>query len=88
MIGAFARNVPGLRVWPQDGLTAEARRSGRSLLAQYGEWLCIWTDAARLREIEPHMARDIGVAPGLDRCPEGYAVDPRPLWGSARPPAP
>jgi hypothetical protein len=47
-----------------------------------------WADRRRLREIDPHFARDIGVAPGWDRAPEGFVVDPRPLWGIGLTPQP
>jgi uncharacterized protein YjiS (DUF1127 family) len=58
------------------------------LLARCHAWLRLRNDMARLREMEPHLARDIGVAPGRDRAPEGFAVDPRPLWGVGLTPQP
>lgn len=68
---------------PGVGLAAAAahRARRRGLLARCREWLRRRDDAARLREMDPRLARDIGVAPGGDRRPEGFAVDPRPLWG-------
>lgn len=65
----------------------EPRQRG-GLLARYWLWLRNLEDAQRLREIEPHMARDVGVSPGADRCPDGFAVDPRPLWGIGLTPCP
>jgi uncharacterized protein YjiS (DUF1127 family) len=59
-----------------------------NLLARYGAWLCRLNDAAALREMEPHRARDIGVAPGCDRAPDNFVVDPRPLWGIGLTPQP
>jgi hypothetical protein len=47
-----------------------------------------WADRRRLRDIDPHLARDIGVAPGWNRAPEGFVVDPRPLWGIGLTPEP
>jgi hypothetical protein len=76
----------------RSGVARSARsRHGRgldSLLAWYGAWLSRLNDGAALREIEPRMARDIGVAAGTDRCPQGFAVDPRPLWGIGLTPRP
>jgi hypothetical protein len=69
----------------------DARRVGllaRWLLVRCGDWLRRRCDAARLRGMEPRLARDIGVAPGCDRGPEGFAVDPRPLWGIGLTPQP
>ena len=68
--------------------TRSAPRERPSILARYATWLRRLNDAQSLHEIEPHMARDMGVAPGADRCPEGYAVDPRPLWGIGLTPMP
>jgi hypothetical protein len=40
-----------------------------------------WRYSRCLRELEPRLARDIGVASTCDRGPANFAVDPRPLWG-------
>ncbi len=66
----------------------DAARPRLTLLDRYGAWLQRRADAARLREIDPRLARDIGSAPGLDCAPEGFAVDPRPLWGIGQTPQP
>lgn len=58
------------------------------LLRRCGMWLRRLNTARALREIEPRLARDVGVSPGADRCPDGYAVDPRPLWGIGQTPRP
>lgn len=63
-------------------------RARRSLLARYGEWLRRLDDAQRLREADPRLAQDIGAALGCDRPPEGFAADPRPLWGIGLTPGP
>jgi uncharacterized protein YjiS (DUF1127 family) len=76
--------------------TGETRRTAAppspatrpGLLARCGGWLRRRSDAARLREMDPHLARDIGVAPACGPCPEGFAVDPRPLWGIGLTPQP
>ena len=68
--------------------TATTPGAGRGLLARCGDWLRQRNDAAYLREMEPHLARDIGVAPGRGPCPEGFAADPRPLWGIGLTPQP
>jgi uncharacterized protein YjiS (DUF1127 family) len=60
----------------------------RGVLAQCRDWLRRRDDAARLREMEPHLARDIGAAPSCNRGPEGFALDPRPLWGIGLTPRP
>ena len=53
----------------------------RGLLARYGAWVRRLDDAERPAELDPRLAGDIGAAPGCERCPESFAVDPRPLWG-------
>jgi uncharacterized protein YjiS (DUF1127 family) len=58
------------------------------LLARYGAWMRRRDDAARLAEMDPRLARDIGAAPGGERRPEGFAADPRPLWGIGLTPQP
>jgi hypothetical protein len=58
------------------------------LLARHGEWVRRLDDAARLAELEPRLARDIGAAPCADRRPEGFGVYPRPLWGVGLAPQP
>ena len=58
------------------------------LLTLYGAWIDRMEDARRLREMDPRQARDIGCAPGEDRGPEGFAADPRPLWGLGLTPMP
>jgi hypothetical protein len=39
-------------------------------------------------ELEPRLARDIGVSPSGNGMPEGFAIDPRPLWGIGLTPEP
>jgi uncharacterized protein YjiS (DUF1127 family) len=51
-------------------------------------WLRGIGHARALREMDAAQARDIGVAPGWDRAPEGFGVDPRPLWGIGLTPQP
>jgi hypothetical protein len=70
------------------GATAVPARSRLGLLARCGAWLRRLNDARALRGIEPRLARDIGAAPGCDRCPDGFACDPRPLWGIGLTPQP
>jgi uncharacterized protein YjiS (DUF1127 family) len=69
-------------------VTAPGVAAGRALFARCGDWLRQRNDAARLREMEPHLAQDIGLAPGCDGRPEGFAADPRPLWGIGLTPQP
>jgi hypothetical protein len=71
----------------RSSLAARARRDN-SLLERYGAWLQRLSDAATVREIEPHRARDIGLSVCTDRCPDSFTVDPRPLWGIALTPHP
>ena len=60
-------------VAPRPGLVA-------ALLGRYGAFLQRLEDAQRLREMDPRTARDIGAPAGIDACPAGQIVDPRPLW--------
>lgn len=77
---------------PMDALVsrpaADEPRGRGGLFARYCTWLSRLQDAQRLREIDPRMARDISVSLGADRCPDGFAVDPRPLWGIGLTPRP
>jgi hypothetical protein len=73
MVGRFAARLPPIRV---------------NLLALHHSWLRHLEESQHLREIDPRLARDIGVSPGIDRCPKGFTVDPRPLWGIGLTPAP
>ena len=57
-----------------------------AILARYGAWLDRLDQADRMREIEPRLARDAGIPAGADRCPDGWVVDPRPLWGIGQTP--
>jgi hypothetical protein len=73
--------------------TASAAGSGAAaqsrLLARCRDWLRRRRYAACLRELDPRLALDAGVAPGwADRGPEGFALDPRPLWGIGLTPRP
>lgn len=70
------------------GAIGAPRRAQPGLLARLRAWLRRREGAARLREMDPAQARDIGVPPGPDRPPEGFAVDPRPLWGIGLVPRP
>jgi hypothetical protein len=80
----------------QDKITSDATGWGlptlgsavRGLLARYGAWVRRLDDAAKLAELEPRLARDIGAAPGGDRPLEGFVADPRPLWGIGLTPQP
>jgi hypothetical protein len=90
-IVAIESTLPG--IIPAAGVarrtaSAPGMAARRWLLARCGDWLRRRNDAARLREMEPHLARDVGVAPGCDRGPEGFALDPRPLWGVGLTPRP
>ena len=77
-----------LQVIECPGDMAVPARSRPGLLGRCGAWIRRLKDAQSLSEIEPRMARDIGVPPGRNRCPEGYGVDPRPLWGIGLTPQP
>jgi len=83
--------LPGITISAGGAARTGAAQSvalGRRLLIRCGEWLRHRNDAARLRDMEPHFARDMGVAPVSDGCPEGFATDPRPLWGVGLTPMP
>jgi hypothetical protein len=71
------RNVAASLAVVRDGLLARCRA-----------WLARRDTTARLRDLDPHLARDMGVAPCGDGCPEGFATDPRPLWGIGLTPQP
>jgi hypothetical protein len=75
-----------------NGCSPESRvsqsRPTSNLLARCAAWLRRVTDAQRLSELEPRIARDIGAAECPDRYPKGFAVDPRPLWGIGLTPMP
>jgi hypothetical protein len=45
-------------------------------------------NARILRELDPHLALDIGAAVPLNPRPANFAVDPRPLWGIGLVPQP
>jgi hypothetical protein len=88
---SVSTTLPDITLSASDvGRTAGAQSValGRGLLARCGAWLRHRNDAARLRDMEPHLARDMGVAPVCDGCPEGFAADPRPLWGIGLTPLP
>ena len=68
--------------------TAPGAAALRGLFALCGNWLCQRNDDVRLHEMEVHLARDIGATPARGRCPEGFAVDPAPLWGVGLTPQP
>jgi hypothetical protein len=84
---SIARHVRIAPDWNEWGLPSLGSAL-RGLLARYGDWVRRLDDAARLAELEPRLARDIGAAPGGGRRPEGFAVDPRPLWGIGLTPQP
>jgi hypothetical protein len=72
---------------------SDSRRSAATvaadLVARCGAWMRRAHDEARLREIEPRMARDMGATPAAGcQAPEGFAMDPRPLWGIGLTPQP
>jgi uncharacterized protein YjiS (DUF1127 family) len=57
------------------------------LIASCRAWLVRRNHARVLRDLDPRLARDIGVVPACgDGTPEGFACDPRPLWGVGLPP--
>jgi hypothetical protein len=59
------------------------------LLTRCGMWLRRLNDTRALQGLDPRLARDIGVVPRYgDRGPEGFACDPRPLWGIGLTPQP
>ncbi|HYZ34156.1 MAG TPA: hypothetical protein VE684_17935 [Crenalkalicoccus sp.] len=62
------------------------RRVG--LIACFRAWLARGRQARMLRDLDPRLARDIGIVPECDRAPEGFACDPRPLWGIGLSPYP
>lgn len=76
----------GIRAFSRSAVKVPRAYTG--LFARYCFWLRRLEDVQQLREIEPHLARDIGVSPGAHRCPNGYTVDPRPLWGIGLTPYP
>lgn len=45
-------------------------------------------DARAIQALEPRLARDIGAAVRSDCRPDGFTVDPRPLWGVGLTPQP
>jgi hypothetical protein len=67
---------------------AAMRRLPGLLLARPLGWLRRVQEVRALRALEPRLARDIGAAPARDRPPEGFVVDPRPLWGVGLTPQP
>lgn len=73
--GAWRRPTPGAAL-----LLGLAARLG-ALVRRLG-------DAARHSEMDPRLARDIGVLPDRHRGLEGFAVAPRPLWGVGLTPQP
>lgn len=88
MIATIARGFAGFRAGESRSVPA-ASRPLTHLLDRCGAWLRRRDEAARLREMEPRLARDIGAAPtsgGL--CLDGFAADPRPLWGIGLTPQP
>jgi hypothetical protein len=87
MISTIARGFTDVGVGTSPSASATPRPR-RSLLDRCSAWLRRRDDAARLHEMDPRMARDIGAAPGRDGCPQGFAVDPRPLWGVGLTPQP
>lgn len=77
-----------LSVARQSTTTAE-RQNRPSLLARCGALLWRLNGARALGELDPRLARDIGVVPGCGNgCPEGFPCDPRPLWGIGLTPLP
>jgi hypothetical protein len=70
------------------GRRVARQAQGVGLFTRYRRWIARRTDAQRMRELEPRLARDVGLPPGQDRPPEGYLVDPRPLWGIGLTPQP
>jgi hypothetical protein len=87
--GLAARTRVETAMWPDQPISAAAPAPGvGTLLARCGAWLRCMNHAAALREIDPRMARDIGVSLPADRGPEGFAIDPRPLWGIGLTPLP
>lgn len=77
---------------PADDRAADApvaRAATRpGLLARCAAWIRRMEGLQRLRDMEPHLARDIGVHPGQESCLGSFAVDPRPLWGIGLTPRP
>jgi len=65
-----------------------AADTGRGFVWRSMTWIRQAADRRHLREMDPRLARDIGVARGWDRPPEGFVVDPRPLWGIGLTPQP
>lgn len=91
-IGALTRFWPDFSAFTarpgrQEVASGSARPRGGPL-ALYDGWVHRLNDARTLREMDPRMACDIGAPAGRDRCPDGYAVDPRPLWDIGLTPLP
>ncbi|MDI3305636.1 MAG: hypothetical protein QJR07_00930 [Acetobacteraceae bacterium] len=62
--------------------------AGAELLARCAAWLRWISDDSCPHGMEPRLARDIGATPAGDGRPEGFAADPRPLWGIGLTPQP
>lgn len=62
--------------------------AGAGLLARCAAWLRRAGDISGPQEVEPRLARDMGATPAGDGRPEGFAADPRPLWGIGLTPQP
>lgn len=87
--GLAARTRVNTATWPDQPISAAAPALNvGTLLARCGAWLRRVNHAAALPEMDPRMARDIGVSLRADHGPEGFAIDPRPLWGIGLTPAP
>lgn len=68
--------------------TTRARQLRTALAARCGDWMARLGGAGDRHEIEPRLARDMGVAARCNHRPAGFAVDPRPLWGIGLTPQP
>jgi len=56
---------------------------GAGLLARCAAWLRRVNDNSSLHEVEPRLARDMGVKSACSGRPESFAVDPGPSGASA-----
>jgi hypothetical protein len=64
-----------------------ASKPGPGLWRRLLLWLRHRRTLVELQGAEPRMRRDIGLPPAPDPM-QGFAVDPRPLWGIGQTPQP
>jgi hypothetical protein len=64
-------------------LAFAGRRPPGGMFSRCGAWLRRLKAEQRLHELDPHLARDIGVAVGCDWRPDGSPVEALPLLRSS-----